>query len=41
MKTRQDNNVINRISTIYVEDETKLSSPIEPSEIYDENHKGQ
>ena len=41
MKTRQDNNMINCISMVYVEDETKLSSPIEPSEIYDENHKGQ
>ena len=37
MKTRHDNDMTNCISVIYVENNTKLSSPIEPGTLYDKN----
>lgn len=36
MKTRQDNNVTNRIDLVYAKNDTKLSGLIRPSVIYDE-----
>ena len=36
MKTRQDNDMINHISAIYVENETMLSCLIGPGTVYDE-----
>ena len=39
-KTRQDNDVTNHISLVYIKTETKLSGPIWPSAICDENQIG-
>ena len=36
MKTRQDNDMINHISAIYVENKTKLLCLIGPGTVYDE-----
>ena len=41
MKTRHDNNVIDRIGAIYAENETELSWPIRPDAVYEENQMGQ
>ena len=41
MKTRQDNNVIDRISAIYAKNDNDLLWPIKPSVVYDENKRGQ
>ena len=40
MKTRQDNNVTNRIGIVYVETKTKLSRPIGSSAVYVEKQTG-
>ena len=37
MKTRQDNNVIDRTGVVYAENEIKLSWPIQPGTLYGEN----
>lgn len=37
-KTRQDNNMINRISVVYAENNIELSWPIGLGVDYDENH---
>lgn len=37
-KTKQDNNMINRISVVYVENNIELSWPIGLGADYDENH---
>ena len=37
MKTKQDNDMTNRISLVYTEIETKLSVPLWPSVVYVEN----
>ena len=36
IKTRQDNDVTNRIGLVYVENNTKLSQPIELGAVHDE-----
>ena len=41
MKTRPDNNVIDRKSVIYAKNKIELSWPIRSSMIYDENWIGQ
>lgn len=41
MKTRSDNDVADRIDTVYVENETKLSWSIELGVVCDENKIGQ
>lgn len=37
MKTRKDNNVVDRTNAVYVKNDTKFSWLIGPSEICDEN----
>lgn len=39
MKTKHDNNMINRIILIYIENDTKHLGPIGPSVIYDETRQ--
>ena len=41
MKTKQDNDVIDRIDVVYVENKTELSWPIGPSTVCDENQTWQ
>ena len=40
-KTRQDNNTIDRIDTIYIENKTELSKPIGSGATCDQNKTGQ
>ena len=37
MKTRHDNDVIDRIGIVYIENDTELSWPIGQGVVYDEN----
>ena len=37
MKTRQDNDLIDRVRAIYAEKNTELSWPIIPDVVYDKN----
>ena len=41
MKTRQDNDVTDHIGLVYAKIKTKLSRPISPGVVYDENQKEQ
>ena len=41
MKTKEDNDVIDRIGAIYAENETELSWPIRLSVVYDKNQTRQ
>ena len=41
MKTKQDNDMTNRINLVYVEIEIELSIPIWPSAVFDENQTRQ
>ena len=40
-KTKQDNGMTDLISLIYSKTETKLSEPVQPDAVYDENKIGQ
>ena len=41
MKTSNDNSMINHTGVVYAENDTKLSRPIRPGAIYNENQTGQ